>query len=1083
MRTATLYRSVKFTALLGVAMMLLGIIAPAMAMTKVVEGVGLKEPLEIELDFSESDYLLVTASQSDADYLLSLVDRVSNEKLLQLSVEYGVDLDEVLLVSRDECGQCNVILEGFAKIDMGSPYRLLIRPLIEPQQSTLSALRVLNEASVLIFEAGEVKTKDATRRKLEEVVSLLNSSASKQSEHENIDWRHHKLILLADTQRRLEQFEAQQQTLNRVIAETEVISSTYRSNALLEIAKSTEDVKRKLEVYDQLIRNAEISNSERFIALGSVGRAVTLIREAQYEEAIKLLKYASKLFAKHNNFRELLIVLHNLSWANQRAGNLPESLRYASQQQLLSEKRRDQENTVWSLYNFAMTYGQMGDAKVADDFLDRALNLLSNEQADVSFDTEEISAYLMLEKTQRALQFGAYELAGDYAVRAKKQFEAVGNQSQIENVKFVQGEISMALADYPSARKIFAESIRYNNDNNRVLLSGSFSLRLAELEIVEGNYIQAAGHQAEALRILSKTEDYKGLAKAFSQTVELLYRLGAPSDAEKLADRVGAFVELHSLEQEKAKFAYRRALSVSELGSFQDSLSHLEVAMSIIENTLPKVRRRDLRQSYLGLQKSVFELSIEIALKMDSDNIMQALMLAEKFRARTLKESINSIDADSGIDSESVAERAELLKKIQTKAVAWHAHNIEKDNASLILEETRALSLALQKLETKIETSRQKQLSSLNKTRVEGVPAAQANELIAYYFTGERQSWLWVLTANKQNVYPLPRAKKIEPLIERFLDQVVKAPSSRLEANAWSQISAVTELSDVLLSPLKEILSPNINLITIVADGPLHAVPFAPLQLPDSEEPLIVNYSIVQAPSLLAKDSLRKRASKRHAAAELKALIVADPLSSEKSNLSLERLNHSVEEAQYIESQLSNSATTLMSEKALKVEFLKQLSGSYSILHFATHGLLNSKEPALSGLVFSESEDSDSLWLAPEISRANITANLVVLSACESSIGKNVSGEGLFSLGRAFIEAGANQVVGTLWKVEDQATSKLMEQFYSKLVNENLTVAQSLQQAQKVIYLDKENDWSDPYYWAGFQLQGGGVNQIYASSH
>jgi CHAT domain-containing protein len=141
---------------------------------------------------------------------------------------------------------------------------------------------------------------------------------------------------------------------------------------------------------------------------------------------------------------------------------------------------------------------------------------------------------------------------------------------------------------------------------------------------------------------------------------------------------------------------------------------------------------------------------------------------------------------------------------------------------------------------------------------------------------------------------------------------------------------------------------------------------------------------------------------------------------------------------------------------------------NYRIVHLATHGLLNSQHPELSGLVFSlvdkNGKTQDGIY------NLNLNADLVVLSACETGLGKEVSGEGLIGLTRGFMHAGATRVVASLWKVSDVATARLMEEFYKAMEKDGLTPAAALRAAQ--IKMMKQPRWSNPYYWAAFQIQG-----------
>lgn len=148
--------------------------------------------------------------------------------------------------------------------------------------------------------------------------------------------------------------------------------------------------------------------------------------------------------------------------------------------------------------------------------------------------------------------------------------------------------------------------------------------------------------------------------------------------------------------------------------------------------------------------------------------------------------------------------------------------------------------------------------------------------------------------------------------------------------------------------------------------------------------------------------------------------------------------------------------------------------GQYRIVHFATHGLLDSENPELSGLVFSLLDQKgmrqDGFLQLQDIYNLNLPVDLVVLSACETGLGKEIQGEGLVGLTRGFMYAGASRVVASLWKVDDVATAELMERFYKNMEREKMRPAAALRQAQMQMWQRKR--WHDPYYWAGFELQG-----------
>src|SRR6185295_4915487 len=149
-----------------------------------------------------------------------------------------------------------------------------------------------------------------------------------------------------------------------------------------------------------------------------------------------------------------------------------------------------------------------------------------------------------------------------------------------------------------------------------------------------------------------------------------------------------------------------------------------------------------------------------------------------------------------------------------------------------------------------------------------------------------------------------------------------------------------------------------------------------------------------------------------------------------------------------------------------------ELAG-YRVVHFATHGIIDSRTPALSGLMLSRvgerGEPLEGFLGLHDVYNLRLGADLVVLSGCETALGKQVRGEGLVGLTQGFLYTGARQVVASLWRIEDRATAELMSRFYRGLVAGRPPAA-ALRLAQLAIRDDKR--WRSPYYWSGFVLQG-----------
>jgi CHAT domain-containing protein len=331
-------------------------------------------------------------------------------------------------------------------------------------------------------------------------------------------------------------------------------------------------------------------------------------------------------------------------------------------------------------------------------------------------------------------------------------------------------------------------------------------------------------------------------------------------------------------------------------------------------------------------------------------------------------------------------------------------------------------------------------------------------------------------------------------------------------------------------APLRQKLLPSSLLsqlkgkrLVIVSDGALQYLPFGGLPLPQLSKaenktakadsvPLAVENEIVSLPSASALAVLRRETANRKQATKSIA-IFADPVFSEnderlataKANpskvnqsitndlnrlllerafnwdgkqsetLSIPRLPFTRREAEGIFATASPaSSLKALDFEASRSNVLKRDISDFRVVHFATHGLLNSEHPELSGIVLSlvnqQGQSVDGFLRLNEIYNLNLSADLVVLSACQTALGKEIKGEGLIGLTRGFMYAGSPRVVASLWKVDDVATAEMMKLFYQKMFQEKMRPAAALRSAKVEMW--KQKRWNAPFYWAAFELQG-----------
>jgi CHAT domain-containing protein/tetratricopeptide (TPR) repeat protein len=281
--------------------------------------------------------------------------------------------------------------------------------------------------------------------------------------------------------------------------------------------------------------------------------------------------------------------------------------------------------------------------------------------------------------------------------------------------------------------------------------------------------------------------------------------------------------------------------------------------------------------------------------------------------------------------------------------------------------------------------------------------------------------------------------------------------------------------------------------------------PQSAIRNPQSAMPLISKHEIVNLPSASVLVLLRQNETARKPAPKNLA-VFADPVfesddiriakAKSQSNqtaankqtkprevdlvirdagVELGRLSLSKEEADAILSFVApNNSFTAFGFDASKKTLLTQDLSQYRIVHFATHGLVNSRHPELSSIALSLFDEKgnavDGLLRLHEIYNLKLPAELIVLSACQTGLGKEIRGEGLIGLTRGFMYAGAQRVAVSLWNVQDDATQEMMKRFYQNMLQKNMRPAAALRTAQLEMFQSKR--WSSPYHWAAFVLQG-----------
>lgn len=575
--------------------------------------------------------------------------------------------------------------------------------------------------------------------------------------------------------------------------------------------------------------------------------------------------------------------------------------------------------------------------------------------------------------------------------------------------------------------------------------------------------------------------------QAFRSAVEIFRRLGEKSSEALARSNLGRAYERLGYAG-RARELYEQALALSPRegaetalfglarvarmeGRLDEAERFMERTLDTVETVRDEVWRPDLRASYQAAQQERYTFFIDLLAERhqsepERGHEARAFAISERARARSLLDLLSI--ARENPDPEELRRIDELSRRIN----AHHAKLLTSSSQRIEDREDEKMTALLEGL-------RQARAEAQGPLLREASPPILSLEtvqsrlldpdtLLLVYFPGAERSFLWAVTPDTVRfVTNLPGRERIEALASQVAERMFE---SRYQTGEIAAGQAAARLSQIILGPVADLL--DARRLVIVAPGALQRIPFAALPRPGKSEELrllIDDHRIASLPSASVLARLRARVKTRRPPSGLLAVVApvfAPPF---------ERLRYTGREAKAILS-LAGRRPALAASGAAANRMLLESGrlSDYRILHFATHGLLNEHYPELSSLALSSVDDSgqpvDGQFRAYEVSGLELRADLVVLSACRTGLGKDVGGEGLVGLAQAFLHAGAQQLVASLWNVDDRATEELMRRFYTALLSEGRPPAEALRQAQ--LSLKSEDRWRAPYYWAGFVLQG-----------
>jgi len=1040
------------------------------ALFQTIQSLEVGKPIERNLDgggihsyqlkLSLDQFTHLVADQRGIDLALSIFDPNGN-KLREVNDNRGERGLEFASLVAKEAGLYRVEVRSVRKTDPLGSYQIRLERL----QPAGDQDRAMNLAQQLVSEGTALQarqTKDSLAQAIAkyqeslELLKLTDEQLMKAVVLNKIGKSHY---FLADYQKAID-YHSQALPFARTAANQQEEASTLRD--LGQAYRLKPENEKALDYLNQALQIWQVIQDRRgeWETLLSVGGLYSAMGEGH--KSLSYLDRALQLSRILSNPGQELNTLSGLALSYYTLGEFEKAREIWEQALGLATAGGQQGMEMLLLGKLGSVYNALGDHQGALDYLNKSIRL-SRDRGDR---VDEAGSLQTIGRVYRSM--GEPKKSIEYLEQSLVVLKDVNNPpTSMARAHYNLGKAYTDLGEHQKAIDYLNQALMVWKSRSDPINIAATIRELARAELGRGNLETALAQSEAAISLMEWIRTRAGgpeLRASYLAIVQNCFEL-----------RVDVLSQLH--KRDPSKHYAAAALQTSESAHARSLLETLvEAGVDVRRGVAPELLKRE--------QTITEELGAKAT--------EQARLMGQKSTDRLL---------------------AEVSKEIKNLSAQYE----------LVEAEIRAAS-------TRYAELSQPQPLSLAEIRKQVI---DNDTVLLEYFLGEERSYLWAVTSTSLETYELPKrevvetaARKVYELLtarnRRLKFETVGERRDRIAKADADYPAAAGALSQMVLRPATAQLGQ--KRLLIVGDGALQYIPFASLPVPGPEgvpstyQPLTVNHEVVSLPSASALAVLRRDVNRRKPALKTIAVFadpvfvgddprVKDAMTRNKilpSNTAIASTRpamfRSAVERSAVESgwdgealSMSRLPFTRREAEAIKtlvpaayrdeeVDFGANLSNAtstdlsqYRIVHFATHGFLNSRHPELSGIVLSlvdeNGRDQDGFLRAHEIYDLKIPAELVVLSGCRTGLGKEIRGEGLIGLTRAFMHAGAARVMVSLWDVNDEATAELMTRFYGRLLGrEKLSPAAALRAAQVSMARDKR--WSSPYFWAGFTLQG-----------
>jgi CHAT domain-containing protein/tetratricopeptide (TPR) repeat protein len=464
----------------------------------------------------------------------------------------------------------------------------------------------------------------------------------------------------------------------------------------------------------------------------------------------------------------------------------------------------------------------------------------------------------------------------------------------------------------------------------------------------------------------------------------------------------------------------------------------------------------------------------------DPGGAVEALRVSEQARARGFLDMLASVRATvaAKVPAPLLEEEARIMRGISDVQAALRAADPPAAERERMLADLARLERERDAFRVKLRVEH----PALAEARYPTLAAARElqqtlrpHETAVSFFLAEPDSFRWTVRRDGITFQRIAGRRAIEAQANRLRGRL-RAPGDLAAVHTEAAALAALLLEDFHLDAG--------SALAVIPHGVLNYVPFEVLPLDGSM--VIERHAVAYAPSLNSLAQLRGAPPNR---APFRVLATGNPAlqaSGVRASASragdvahlalLAPLPFADEELTAIERTFSGRAEILRGAASRESAFRAARFGDFPIIHFATHAIVVEERPTRSGLLFSPEANEDGLLQMPEIYRLRLNAELVVLSACETALGREITGEGIVGLTRAFFYAGSRAVVAALWNVNDRFSAEFSERFYRE-IREGRSTDEALRHA-KLAFIAHPR-FSHPFYWSSLVLSGDGTRVLY----